>query len=214
VLRESERSWTVPVDIPNDGRYVEQVVTTGQPGEVPVAERVGLDSDDLVGALIWPGQPSDDFVVVLGGSGGGIPEPIARRVAESGKVALALGYFGAPGCRKHWSKSPLNPSSVASRGSNSGMPGAVRSACSAFPRALSWLCCWPPACPGQVGATVAVVPSSPAWFGLDMQSLAEAPGRAGPAWAARAFLASAPAAGVHGPRPAGGLLLRPGRLRG
>ena len=52
---------------------------------------------DTVGVVFEPAVATDHFAVMLGGSSGGIPEFPARRLAENGLCAFALGYFGAPG---------------------------------------------------------------------------------------------------------------------
>ena len=51
----------------------------------------------LAVVLFEPEDRSDHAAVMLGGSYGGIPEGLARRLAENGVTAFALGYFGAPG---------------------------------------------------------------------------------------------------------------------
>src|SRR5258708_26277664 len=58
------------------------------------AEVSGLDA---IGAVFEPEVAYGHFAVMLSGSSGGIPEAPARRLAENGVTALALGYFGAPG---------------------------------------------------------------------------------------------------------------------
>ncbi|MFA6409057.1 MAG: alpha/beta fold hydrolase [Gammaproteobacteria bacterium] len=46
-------------------------------------------------------------VIILGGSGGGFDEPIARLFARQGYVALALAYFNADGLPKYLENIPL-----------------------------------------------------------------------------------------------------------
>jgi dienelactone hydrolase len=59
--------------------------------------RTEVRTDDTVGVVFEPEDGSDHTAVMLGGSYGGIPEGLARRLAENGISAFALGYFGAPG---------------------------------------------------------------------------------------------------------------------
>jgi dienelactone hydrolase len=66
-----------------------------RPGEGLV--RVPLDQDGLSGFLYYPAQ-SGPFpgVIILGGSEGGLYEPLARAFAANGFAALTLAYFGYP----------------------------------------------------------------------------------------------------------------------
>jgi len=59
--------------------------------------RTEISAGGTVGVVFEPDGPSHGFVVMLGGSFGGVPEAPARRLAEHGLTAFALGYFGAPG---------------------------------------------------------------------------------------------------------------------
>lgn len=59
--------------------------------------RTEIRTSDAVGVVFEPEQGSDDFAVMLGGSYGGIPEGLGRRLAEQGVSTFALAYFGAPG---------------------------------------------------------------------------------------------------------------------
>src|SRR5260370_7501619 len=59
--------------------------------------RTEVSGTDAIGAVFEPEVASDHFAVMLRGSSGGITEAPARRLAENGVTALALGYFGAPG---------------------------------------------------------------------------------------------------------------------
>jgi dienelactone hydrolase len=59
--------------------------------------RIAIDDSGIVGVVFEPAEQSEGFVVMLGGSFGGVPEAPARRLAEHGLTAFALGYFGAPG---------------------------------------------------------------------------------------------------------------------
>ena len=59
--------------------------------------RTEIRTGTNVGVVFEPEEGSDHFAVVLSGSTGGIPEHLARRLAENGVSAFALGYHGAPG---------------------------------------------------------------------------------------------------------------------
>ena len=59
--------------------------------------RSEVNAGDIVGVVFEPAGRTEHFAVMLGGSSGGIPEAPARRLAENGVCAFALGYFGAPG---------------------------------------------------------------------------------------------------------------------
>ena len=66
-------------------------------GLVGTVERTEIRTDDTVGVVFEPAKGSNQFAVFLGGSFGGIPEAPARKLAENGVNAFALGYFGYPG---------------------------------------------------------------------------------------------------------------------
>ena len=59
--------------------------------------RTEVNESGVVGVVCEPDQPTGSFAVVLSGSGGGIPDGYASRLAEHGITSFALGYFGAPG---------------------------------------------------------------------------------------------------------------------
>ena len=59
--------------------------------------RSEINVGGIVGVVFEPAGRPEHFVVMLGGSSGGIPEAPAKRLAENGMCAFALGYHGAPG---------------------------------------------------------------------------------------------------------------------
>ena len=59
--------------------------------------RTEIHSSEAIGVVFEPLSESEHFAVMLSGSSGGIPEAPARRLAENGVTAFALGYHGAPG---------------------------------------------------------------------------------------------------------------------
>jgi dienelactone hydrolase len=64
---------------------------------VRILRRTEIRTGGTVGVVFEPEGRSDHFAVALSGSSGGIPEHLARRLAENGVCAFALGYHGAPG---------------------------------------------------------------------------------------------------------------------
>jgi dienelactone hydrolase len=64
---------------------------------VRTLRRTEINAGGIIGVIFEPEEGSDDFAVVLSGSTGGIPEHLARRLAQNGVSAFALGYHGAPG---------------------------------------------------------------------------------------------------------------------
>lgn len=67
-----------------------------------------IAEDGLVGTVFRPadGGPRP-VIIVLNGSGGGIPRQRAALYAAHGYTAFALGYFKAPGLPAHISRTPL-----------------------------------------------------------------------------------------------------------
>ncbi|ANN72066.1 acyl-CoA thioesterase/bile acid-CoA:amino acid N-acyltransferase family protein [Bordetella bronchialis] len=70
--------------------------------------RQEVDEDGLVGTVFRPaGGGPRPVIMVLNGSGGGIPRQRAALYAAHGYTAFALGYFKAPGLPAHISRTPL-----------------------------------------------------------------------------------------------------------
>jgi dienelactone hydrolase len=63
----------------------------------PGVRRTELRDGGLVGTLFEPAGGPAPALIVLGGSGGGLSEPLAALFASRGFAALALAYFAAPG---------------------------------------------------------------------------------------------------------------------
>ncbi len=59
--------------------------------------RVAINERGVIAALYEPEAPPRGYAVVLGGSGGGLPERMAERVANAGITAFGVAYFGLPG---------------------------------------------------------------------------------------------------------------------
>ncbi|OZI18612.1 acyl-CoA thioester hydrolase [Bordetella genomosp. 9] len=67
-----------------------------------------IQEDGLVGTVFRPaGTEPRPVIIVLNGSGGGIPRQRAALYAAHGYTAFALGYFKAPGLPAHISRTPL-----------------------------------------------------------------------------------------------------------
>ncbi|AOB31220.1 acyl-CoA thioester hydrolase [Bordetella sp. H567] len=70
--------------------------------------RQEIDSEGLVGTVFRPAAAGPrPVIIVLNGSGGGIPRQRAALYAAHGYTAFALGYFKAPGLPAHISRTPL-----------------------------------------------------------------------------------------------------------
>ena len=83
------------------GRLVQRLTGDG-------VTRREVREEGLVGTLFLPaGAGPHPAILVLNGSGGGINEPRAALYASHGYVALALGYFKAPGRSDYISNTPL-----------------------------------------------------------------------------------------------------------
>ena len=61
-------------------------------------KEVPIDDDRLVGRMFMPRSGKSEYpaIIVVPGSGGGIPTGMAEQLASHGYVALALAYFGEP----------------------------------------------------------------------------------------------------------------------
>jgi len=74
----------------------------------PEVERKEIRDQGIVGTLFYPknmkGSPG---IIVIPGSGGGIPEYISQLLASHGYTVLALAYFGVEGLPKNLSLIPL-----------------------------------------------------------------------------------------------------------
>jgi dienelactone hydrolase len=99
--------WTLTADM--DGRVVART-TVRRSALAPGTRVTGVRESGLVGMLY---EPPDDLrhpaLIVLGGSGGGLPPPagVPGGLASRGYVVLALAYFGAPGLPRVLSNIPL-----------------------------------------------------------------------------------------------------------
>jgi acetyl esterase/lipase len=128
--------------------------------------RTEIRNREAIGVVFEPERESDRFAVMLSGSSGGIPEAPARRLAENGITAFALGYHGAPGLPPELVEIPIESlargielfrESYAGRRSV-GVVGISRGAELALLLAVYLH--------DAIGPVVAVAPSHVAWSGL------------------------------------------------
>jgi dienelactone hydrolase len=139
--------------------------------------RVEARERGLVGMLFLPlGAGPHPGVIVLGGSSGGMREPVAALLASHGCAALALAYFGAEGLPPRLSNIPLEYFEAALdwmaarpevRGGRCALLGTSRGAELALLLGTTF---------PQVGAVIAYAPSGVLWGAV---------GAAGPAWTYR-----------------------------
>lgn len=135
-----------------------------------------LDADGVVGVVVEPARACG-AVLVLGGSEGGTPEPLARDLAAAGLVTLGLAYFGLPGLPSQLVEVPLEyveqallllADHPAAHGRPVNVFGGSKGAELALVMAAQF--------PDLVGRVVAIAPSSVMWFGLSFENLS-APAR-------------------------------------
>jgi dienelactone hydrolase len=90
----------------SDGKTAQATVTQRFVAQ-GVTQRA-INEEGVVGTLFTPASAGPyPAIVVLNGSGGGLPEERAALLAAQGFNALALGYFKAPGLPAHISGTPL-----------------------------------------------------------------------------------------------------------
>jgi dienelactone hydrolase len=138
----------------------------GQDRNVTSVRRTEISAGGTVGVVFEPAGRADHFAVMLGGSSGGIPEAPARRLAENGVCAFALGYFGAPGLPSALVEIPIESlqrgidwfSRTYAGGRAIGLMGMSKGAELALVLGAEL--------GGSISRTVAVAPSNVVWFGV------------------------------------------------
>ena len=128
--------------------------------------RTEVHAAGTVGVVFEPAGRSEHFVVMLGGSSGGIPEAPARRLAENGVCAFALGYFGAPGLPSALVEIPIESlrqgiewfSRTYAGGAAAGLMGISKGAELALVLGAQL--------GDRINRVVAVAPSHVVWFGV------------------------------------------------
>jgi dienelactone hydrolase len=109
-----------PYDAPADGkaeRIVISALVDGQPLATasalrwfrrPGVEELLVDVEGLVARMfVGPGDDPKRGVIVVPGSGGGLPTQTAEQLASRGYASLALAYFGEPGLPADLESVPL-----------------------------------------------------------------------------------------------------------
>ncbi len=132
-----------------------------------MTRRAEINEAGVVGAVFEPDTRSHGCVVVLSGSGGGVPEGYAERLASNDLTAFALGYFGATGLPSSLVEIQIESLQSAidwfreryAEGAAVGVMGSSKGAELAL--ILGALL------GDTIGRIVAVAPSAVAWYGLD-----------------------------------------------
>jgi dienelactone hydrolase len=140
------------------------------PDGSPVLRRSEIQCDDIVGVVFEPDGGSESRVVVLGGSGGGVPEPLARRLAELGMTAFALGYFGGPGLPTKLVEIPLEMLERGVELFRNRYAAGQRVELLGISKGAELALLLASQHSGAIGRTVAIVPSCVIWYGLDMNN--------------------------------------------
>lgn len=127
----------------------------------------------LVGTVFAPSEVARPGVIVLPGSEGGVPEPTAELLAETGRfTVLALAYFGRPGLPRRLREVPVEIVEDAARWLQAqaltrpgpiGIVGASKGAELALVAAA--------VTPDRLGPVVAIAPSSVVWAGVEFLAL-------------------------------------------
>lgn len=139
------------------------------PGLAPIVisvRRIEIKVDDTVGVVFEPVGGSDHFTVMLGGSYGGIPEAPARRLAENGVCAFALGYFGAPGLPSALVEIPIESLQHGIELFSERYAGGRAVGLMGFSKGAELALVLGAHLGDSISRTVAVAPSHVVWFGL------------------------------------------------
>jgi uncharacterized protein len=128
--------------------------------------RTEINADGTVGVVFEPEGGSDRFVVMLGGSFGGIPEGPARRLAEHGLTAFALGYFGALGLPSGLVEIPVESLQRGIDLFRESYTGGRAVGLMGFSKGAELALVLAAQLGESIGPVVAVAPSHVVWFGL------------------------------------------------
>jgi dienelactone hydrolase len=128
--------------------------------------RTEIDAGGTVGVVFEPVGGSDHFAVMLGGSYGGIPEGPARRLAENGVCAFALGYFGAPGLPPALVEIPIEALQQGIELFSQRFAGGRAVGLMGFSKGAELALVLGAHLGGRISRIVAVAPSHVVWFGL------------------------------------------------
>jgi len=128
--------------------------------------RTEIKTGDTVGVVFEPEGGSDHFAVMLGGSYGGIPEGLARRLAENGVCSFALGYFGAPGLPAALVEIPIETLQHGIEFFSERHAGGQTVGLMGFSKGAELALVLGAQLGGNISRIVAVAPSHVVWFGL------------------------------------------------
>jgi dienelactone hydrolase len=128
--------------------------------------RTEVHSSDTVGVVFEPGDPSEHYAIFLGGSFGGIPEAPARKLAENGVNAFALGYFAAAGLPAALVEIPLESLQSGLDWFRRDYAGEHSVGLMGFSKGAELALVLAAEMGDAVGRTVAVAPSHVVWLGL------------------------------------------------
>jgi dienelactone hydrolase len=124
------------------------------------------DGGGVVGVVFEPAGGSRQFAVMLGGSYGGVPEAPAKKLAESGISAFALGYFGAPGLPSGLVEIPIESLERGIDWFSEHHAGGRAVGLLGFSKGAELALVLGAQLGERVSRTVAVAPSHAVWFGL------------------------------------------------
>ena len=128
--------------------------------------RIPVHAEGIVGVVFEPAGGSDQFAVMLGGSYGGVPEAPARRLAQQGVCAFALGYFGAPGLPAALIEIPIEALQRGIDWFSDGYAGGRPVGLMGFSKGAELALVLGARLGSSVRRVVAVAPSNVVWFGL------------------------------------------------
>jgi dienelactone hydrolase len=128
--------------------------------------RTEIDSGGTIGVVFEPDERANHFVVMLGGSYGGVPEAPARRLAENGVGAFALGYFGAPGLPAALEEIPIESLQGGIEWFSERYAGGRAVGLVGFSKGAELALVLGAHLGAAIGGIVAVAPSHAVWFGL------------------------------------------------
>ncbi len=133
---------------------------------VSPVRRTEINEGKTRGVVFEPAEGSDHFAVMLGGSFGGVPESPARKLAESGVCAFALGYFGAQGLPSELVDIPLESIEQGIQWFRNSHAGNRPVGLLGFSKGAELALVVAAHLPEAIGPVAAVAPSHVVWFGL------------------------------------------------
>lgn len=134
----------------------------------PNVERKEIREEGIVGTLFYPkNMKNGPGIIVVGGSGGRIPEDFAQLIASHGYAVLALGFFRVEGLPKNLENIPLEYFETAMQWfKKQPQVDKNRVAISGRSRGGELVLLLAATFPDQMQAVIAYVPSGIVWAGL------------------------------------------------